>query len=46
MEKKLETTIGFSVYGGKEGMEKKMDTTIMGYIGTTLRFHSFLDPRS
>ena len=25
---------------GHEGMEKKMETTIMGYIGTTIRIHS------
>ena len=27
---------------GDEGMEKKMETTIMGYIGTTIRIHSFI----
>ena len=27
---------------GKEGMEKKMETTIMGHIGTTIRVHSFI----
>ena len=26
---------------GNGGMEKKMETTIMGYIGTTIRVHSF-----
>ena len=25
-----------------EGMEKNMETTIMGYIGTTIRIHSFI----
>ena len=29
---------------GNDGMEKKMETTIMGYIGTTLRIHSSLNP--
>ena len=46
MEKKLETTVGFRAYGGKEGMDKNMETIIMSYVGTTLRLHSFLDPKS
>ena len=25
-----------------EGMEKKLDTTIMGFIGTTIRIRSFI----
>ena len=40
----METTmmrLGFRV--GNEGMEKIMETTtIMGYIGTTIRIHSFI----
>ena len=29
------------LYGlGNEGMEKNMETTIMGYVGTTIRIHS------
>ena len=27
---------------GNEGMEKKMETTIMGYVGITMRVHSFI----
>ena len=27
---------------GNEGMEKNMETAIMGYIGTTIRIHSFI----
>ena len=27
---------------GNRGMEKKMETTIMGYKGTTKRIHSFI----
>ena len=33
--------LGFRVWGGNEGMEKKMKTTMVGYIGTTIRIHSF-----
>ena len=33
--------IGFRVQG-LEGMEKKMETTIMGYIGTTVMVDSFI----
>ena len=40
MVKNMETTIGFRV--GNEGMEKNMETTIMGYIGTTVRIHSLV----
>ena len=42
----METTIGFTfflgfrVWGGNRGMEKKMETTIVFYIGTTIRIHS------
>ena len=32
--------LGFRV--GLEGMEKKMETTKQGYIGTTIRIHSFM----
>ena len=38
MEKKMETNIGLRVWG--LAMEKKMETTIMGYIGTAI--HSFI----
>ena len=34
--------LGFRVWGGDEGMEKKMETTKMGYIGTTTRTQSFI----
>ena len=27
---------------GDEGMEKRTETTIMGYIGITIRIHSFI----
>ena len=27
---------------GNEGKEKKMETAVMGYIGTTMRIHSFI----
>ena len=27
---------------GNEGMERKMQLTIMGYIGPTIRIHSFI----
>ena len=27
---------------GNEGMKKNMETTIMGYVGTTIRIHSFI----
>ena len=27
---------------GNEGMEKNMESTIMGSIGTTIRIHSFI----
>ena len=27
---------------GNEGMEKKMEITIMGYMGTTIRIHYFI----
>ena len=27
---------------GNEGMEKRMQTTIVGHIGTTIRIHSFI----
>ena len=37
----METTIGFRVWG-LEGMEKKLETTRMGYMGTTVRIHSFI----
>ena len=54
MEKKKEATIGFRVrrngkengsfyrVWGLEGTEKKMETTVMGYIGATVRIHSFI----
>ena len=53
MIKKMETTIGFRayslefsfsfrVYGGHEGLEKNMETAIMGCIGTTIRIHGFI----
>ena len=29
-------------FAGNEGMEKNMETTIMGYIGTALRIRSFI----
>ena len=32
--------LGFRV-SGLEGVEKKMETTVMGYVGTTIRIHSF-----
>ena len=28
--------------GGNEGPEKNMEITILGYIGTTKRIHSFI----
>ena len=36
--------VPFSYLGlaGNERMEKTMETTTMGYIGTTLRIHSFI----
>ena len=34
--------IGFGVQGGHEEMEKTMETTIMGYIRTAIRIHSFI----
>ena len=33
---------GYLWLAGNEVMEKKMETTIMGYIGTTIRIHSFI----
>ena len=42
-EKKMETTIGFRAYlwlAGNEGMEKKMETTKMGHLGTTISIYS------
>ena len=27
---------------GNEGMEKKTETTILGYIGSSVRIHSFI----
>ena len=36
----METTIGFRVWG--LGMEKKMETIILGYVGTTIRIHPFI----
>ena len=47
MEKKMESTLGFRVWGlgfrlGTKEMEKKMETTALGYIGTTIRIHSFI----
>ena len=38
----LQLLLTFLWLAGNEGMEKKMETTIMGYIGTTIRIHSFL----
>ena len=38
-------TLGACSYpwlAGTEGMEKKMETTILGCIGTTRRIHSFI----
>ena len=32
----------FPLVAGNEGMEKKMETTIMGHLGTSRRIHSFL----
>ena len=32
----------FFQLAGNQGMEKKMETAIMGYIGTTVRIHSFI----
>ena len=35
--------IGFRVLlAGNEGMEKKIETTIMGYLGITTKIHSFI----
>ena len=34
----------FSWLAGNKGMEKKMETTITGYIGATMRIHSCLNP--
>ena len=34
--------LGFGVYGGNEGMEKNMETTIMDDVGTSIRIHSFI----
>ena len=31
---------------GTERMEKKMETTIMGHIGTTIRIRSSLNPKA
>ena len=44
MENETETGVysGYLRLAGNEGMEKKMETTILGYIGTTLRMHSFI----
>ena len=42
MKWKLGVYSGYLCSAGNEGMEKKMDTTIMGYVGTTLRIHSFI----
>ena len=50
MEKKTETTGIIGAIWGLEGiycgyieiMEKKIETTIMGYIGSTIRIHSFI----
>ena len=40
----METTIVYWGYIGR--MEKKIETTIMGYIGTSIRIHSFtLNPK-
>ena len=33
---------GYLWLAGNEGIEKQMETTIMGYIGTTIRIHSFI----
>ena len=29
-------------FAGNEGMEKKMEATIIGYVGTTIRIHFFI----
>ena len=38
----METTMGFRVWGGNEGMDKNMGMTTMGNVGTTIRIHSFI----
>ena len=35
-------TVGDLWLAGNEGMEKNMETIIMGYIGTYIRIHSFI----
>ena len=42
--------LGFMIHGpysyiwlaGNEGLEPKVETVIVGYIGTTIRIHSFI----
>ena len=38
----LRAIISYLWLAGDEDMEKYMETTIMGYIGTTIRTHSFI----
>ena len=40
MEQKMETTI--MGLGCRARMEKRIETTTKGYIGTTIRIHSFI----
>ena len=43
MTKKTGTTMGFRRFRFRdEGMEKRMETIIMGYIGATIGIHSFI----
>ena len=39
---KFEHCLNWSWLAGNLGMEKKMQTTIMRYVETTIRIHSFL----
>ena len=42
----VEGLLGFRIhlssFSGNGGMEETMETTIVGYIGTTMRIHSFI----
>ena len=39
---KLLEGLGFRVQGGNEGVEKNLQAIKMGYIGITMRIHSFI----
>ena len=42
LENDMETGVCTGSAFWKEGMEKNMETTMMGYVGITIRIHCFI----